>query len=142
MIPPYLLIGMAFAILPGVAWTGHTPASRQSADDIIAALDAIGMKHLEAAQLMGLTLPHLSAQLAGREALNAWRLDALPREFHLALARIKDKRLGGVFVEPDLVDFLRAAARLGAKRMLKAVPDLRVRGRRTVELPLKKERSA
>lgn len=108
-------VGILFVVLG--AWVGHTDESRKTADNIGRAFDAIGMKHQEAADLMGLTLPQLSRQLAGREPLNAFRLDALPAAFHLAFLRVQSKRHGGAFIEPELMDYLRAAARLGVRRM-------------------------
>ncbi len=122
MIAPFTLVAVSYVL---GAWAGHTANSRETARNIEIALDTIGMKQREAAERMGLTLSQLSRQLAGREALNLYRLDALPAEFHLAYQRLQDKRRGGTFVESEIAAYLRAASRLGPKRMLKMLPDLR-----------------
>jgi hypothetical protein len=101
------------------AWAGHTDDSREMAEDIRKALDAIGMLDKEAASLMGLTVPQLSKQLAGREPLSVYRLCYLPVQFHLQWLRFRSKRIGGAFIEPELVEFLKGAARAG-RRMAKA----------------------
>lgn len=101
------------------AWAGHTPESSEMAEDVSRALDAIGMKHQEAARLMGLSLPKLSKQLSGRAPLNAYRLCYLPVAFHLQWLRLRSKRIGGAFIEPELVEFLKGAARAG-RRMAKS----------------------
>lgn len=104
---------------PLVAWCGHTDESREMAEDVTKALDAIGMRYEDAADLMGLRLTQLSRQLAGREPLNYYRLGKLPVSFHMQWLRFRSKRIGGAFIEPELVEFLRGAARAG-RRMAKA----------------------
>lgn len=83
---PYEIALIVGAVLPCAAWIGHTPASRSMADAIVRACRMCGMTQKELAIDMGLTPEQLSAQLAGREPLNAWRLFGMTStEFRRAL---------------------------------------------------------
>lgn len=105
------------------AWAGHTDASRSMAQDIDRALDMAGIKHTDAAERMGLTLPQLSRQLSGVEPLNLYRLCQLPTEFKLAWLRCHAGRIGASVVTAEEREFILGCARLGLKRMAKCVPE-------------------
>lgn len=106
------------------AWAGHTPASRQDADDIICALGDCGIAQKAAAIDMGIAPEKFSRQLAGLEPLNAWRLGYLPVEFHIALLRRRAARVGAVVLTAEERAFILSAAQIGIKRMSKVAPSL------------------
>ncbi len=97
------------------AWAGHTDRSRAWAEDIRQAFAEFGIKHEEAARTMGLTPQDLSAQLAGRDPLNLYRLTHIGPEFEDVLLNIRSKRSGAVFVNPHQVKLLQGAAALWLK---------------------------
>lgn len=103
------------------AWIGHTDQSREMAQDVHDAIvHDCALKLETAAGTMGLTLPQLSRQLAGREPLNHWRLAALGIQFEIKLAARRLRRVGADVLTPEQIALLRGAARLGPRRMLKA----------------------
>jgi hypothetical protein len=102
------------------AWAGHNDQSRVWAEDIRTAFAVLGLKHEEAARKMGLTPQDLSAQLAGRDPLNHWRLAYLGPRFEVALFTLRARRLGAEVITPEQVELLRGAARLGPRKLLRA----------------------
>lgn len=113
------------------AWAGHTDVSREMAQDVHDAIVLDCALKLEAAaSTMGLTLPQLSRQLAGREPLNHWRLASLGLRFEIALAGRRLKRTGHEVLTPEQIALLRGAARLGPRRMLKLGLDFIIPERR------------
>lgn len=78
------------------AWCGHTPESREFADDVIGAMGDLvpPMSQKELAIEMEISEQKLSRQLAGAEPMNALRLyGKTSRRFREALA----KRIGARF---------------------------------------------
>jgi hypothetical protein len=115
-----LCTALLFVVLG--AWLGHTDESRADAEDIRTAIKAVGLLEKQAADFMGLTVPQWSKQLAGREPLNHYRLSLLFKarpDCKLHWLRLQAKRVGGLFVEPELVGYLKTAARAG-RRVAKA----------------------
>lgn len=106
-------------------WQQHTEASQQFAEDISAALHAVGLSRKQAAAEMGVTEPQLSRQLQGTEHISGWRLTLLPLAFHVALAKRRARRVGLIVIEDghmqQLIDAADYAARaLHTRRMVKA----------------------
>lgn len=102
------------------AWAGHTPESREMAEDIKSALVVIGLKQEAAAHVMGISPTKLADQLAGREPLNHFRLAFLGTRFEIALMVLRARRVGADLITPEQITYMKAAARLGPRRMLKA----------------------
>jgi len=105
-----------------VAWMGHTPASREMADDIIAAFRVAQLSHKAAAIAMGLDEGDLSRQLAGKDPLSVYRLGFLPVEFHTAWLQLRAERIGGALLTADQLSIIKGASVLGLKRMLRILP--------------------
>lgn len=99
------------------AWTGHTDESRQLAEDVTRAIDAVFDKREAAAVVMGLHPADLSRQLAGRDPLNAWRLAHLPASFWLAFLCARARRFGAEVLLPDMAALIRGAAALGPRML-------------------------
>lgn len=100
-----------------VAWIGHTPKSRALASCIEGARLALGWKHEELAERMGVTAAELSHMLAGRKPLNLFRLADLPDAFHAEYDRRRVGLRGGAVLEAPDLSFIRGACALGEKSM-------------------------
>lgn len=140
LIPITCLVGLAGLFIVMAAWHGHTDASREYAQDIVAALADIGMSHKEASITMGLTdKQELSKQLAGVKPLNLYRLGFLPVRFRLAFLRRQADRLGAALLAPEELALIRGAAVLGRRRLDRIVPERRTQ---KMTLPLGREQVA
>lgn len=107
------------------AWCGHTQESREWAEDIQAAFDAMQprLKIDTAATQMKLTREDLSKQLAGKLPLNLWRLGFLSVEFHALLLKLRAARVGGAFLTRDDLALVRGFVGMGPRGMLKMLPE-------------------
>lgn len=113
-------------ILPyAAAWCGHTPESREWAEDIQAAFDAMDprMKIDGAAAQMRVSREELSKQLAGTRPLNLWRLGYLSVEFHALLLKQRALRAGGAFLTRDDLALIRGFVGMGPRAMVKMLPE-------------------
>lgn len=107
-----------------VAWCGHTPESAAIAEDLELALTDCGLLQKQAAIDMGLTPEKFSKQLAGVEPLNLLRLGYLPAAFHVAFAKRRIRRFGGVGFDHSEREFVLHAVKAGPKAMARVSPDL------------------
>lgn len=103
------------------AWRTHTPESLILAEDVNAAVSALGKHGLVAADIFGIkpqsASPRLSRALRMGEPLNLWRLAALHSEFWLTFCARVSARHGAVLFTPTQAELLCAAARVGQKPM-------------------------
>jgi hypothetical protein len=101
----------------GAAWAGHSTESAQLAADLRLAFQRRGMALKEAAAWMGISLPTLSAQLAGEEQMSAWRLAMLPVSVHVELALLRLSRLGySIFAPGEMAQAMERLAGLVERR--------------------------
>lgn len=112
-----IAVGIGVAVL--AAWHGHTDESHLLADDVDAALSALGKHAPLAEQIYGIKAssgaPRLSRALQHGDPLNLWRLAGLGPDFWLAFCARVAARYGAVLFTPQQVELLRGAGR--AKRM-------------------------
>lgn len=91
---------------------GHDAASREFADDVVAALKRANLSQKIAALTMGMSETQFAGALAGRQHLSLWRLSKLPPEFQKALWTIRLARIGCEVLEPghllELVNAVKA----------------------------------
>lgn len=122
MSPHHILILIGCCV-SGAAWIGHTPESREYAEDILATMREVGMAQKEMAYALGLSAEKFCRQLAGLEPLNAWRLQAYTSPvFRAALVKRQAARLGiGLVNEAHVAQLIASVEELiGSKRMAKA----------------------
>lgn len=100
------------------AWTGHTEASRDLAQDVTTGIDTGYDKRESAAGVMGLHPADLSRQLAGRDPLNFWRLASLNWAFWIAFCAARMARIGGLVLTLEQLTLIKGFAAL-PKRMLR-----------------------
>jgi hypothetical protein len=88
-----------------------TNESVRLAHDVAAAIDAT-MPRKVAADLIGVSEADLSHMLAGRKPLNILRFTSppLPEEFQHALLEKRSLRVGGQYIQPELVTLLHGVA--------------------------------
>lgn len=109
----------AFALTP---WSEHTPESRELAEDILTALRLSGYSQKAMALEMEQLETHVSAQLAGKAHLSAWRLARLSQEFWRQLAKVRLQRMGRCLVidTPELMEILSYVRGQAVKAQLRA----------------------
>ena len=113
------------------AWCGHTQESREWAEDIQSAFDAMQprLKIESAALTMGLDREDLSKQLSGVKPLNLWRLTALPLEFHVLLFKARAARIGGAFLTADDIALIKGFVGMGSRAAKMMLPEEQERRR-------------
>jgi hypothetical protein len=106
------------------AFAGHTDASREDANALRDAIAAMGLKHADVADGMGLSdEKQLSRQLAGSEPLNLWRLSNLP-DLRNKFDAIRAERRGAILLEPGMVALLRGLLAVGRDRLSELWPQI------------------
>lgn len=108
------------------AWSGqHTDASRWFSNRLVEAKDAERVKATELADALDIDDKELSRELSGLRPMNAHRLaqlrSRLPKVWRRFLKFLAEDD-GGMYLSPEEVALLRAAAVLGPKRMAKMLP--------------------
>lgn len=95
-----------------------TPEEVALRDDLVDALQDLGLKKEAAAAIMRDSAPHFSERLSNERPLNIYALCRISGLLSALASRIK-KREGAAVLEPDALQLFLAAATLGKKKTVK-----------------------